>query len=275
MVMRTLDIVKADPAGNITVFVLGAEDMTPPERTRAAKLLLADRELRAEQAGFVTPPDGSGLWRLEMAGGEFCGNAARSLGLFAARRSGFSGRRAFFIETSGASRPVEVDVDCDTGEAAAAIEPPRRLAPLVFDGKQLAVYRFDGITHIIAPGTKADKAAFFAIKRLFEERYGTPDGAVGVMFYSAAEDIMRPAVYVYGTDTLVFESSCGSGSAAFACRIAELDAGKTTVPVRQPGGTITASVTVRDGEPGPIRIGGPVYLSELRFQLDLDRGAAD
>jgi diaminopimelate epimerase len=266
--MRMLDIVKADPAGNITIFVLGAGALAPSERIEAAKLLLADSELRAEQVGFAAPPAEGGLWRLEMAGGEFCGNAARSFGLFAARESGLAGKQTLFVEASGASRPVPVDVDCDTGEAAAAIDPPRRLAPLDFDGKLLAVYRFDGITHIIADDTRADEAAFFAIKRLLEARDGPPRDAVGVMFYDTAENIMRPAVYVYGTDTLVFESSCGSGSAAFACRLAEQDTGKTSVPIRQPGGTITATVSFRDGAVGHIRVGGPVRLSELRFQLD-------
>jgi diaminopimelate epimerase len=143
------------------------------------------------------------------------------------------------------------------------------MLPLVFGGKPLSVYRFDGITHIIAEDMGADETAFFDIKRLFEEREGKPCGAVGVMFYSTAKEFMRPAVYVYGTDTLVFESSCGSGSAALACHLTERGSFKTAVSIRQPGGTITATVTARDGAVERVMIGGHVSLSEMRFRLEL------
>jgi hypothetical protein len=191
IVMRTLDIVIADPAGNVTVFVLGAEDFDAEERVMAAKLLLADSELGAEQAGFVKPPPaGGGLWRLDMAGGEFCGNAARSLGLFAARKMGLTGKHTLNVEVSGAPLPVAVDVDCDTGDAAAMIEPPDSVRPILFDGKPLEVYRFDGIVHIIAEDITPDKGVFFRIKEAFEAVHKNPSGALGVMFFDTAKNKM-------------------------------------------------------------------------------------
>jgi hypothetical protein len=73
----SFEIVIADPAKNITIFVHDRLD-SKPERTEAAKLLLADPSLKAEQVGFVIPPAGNQkYWRLEMMGSEFCGNAAR------------------------------------------------------------------------------------------------------------------------------------------------------------------------------------------------------
>ena len=82
------EIVCANPAGNITIFVLN-----PPrgkaERVQTAETLMVDPDLKAEQVGFVYPPaTPSGLWRLEMAGGEFCGNASRSFWLLDALKSG-------------------------------------------------------------------------------------------------------------------------------------------------------------------------------------------
>ncbi|MCL2320286.1 MAG: hypothetical protein FWC45_09390, partial [Treponema sp.] len=94
-----MKILIADPAKNITVFILEPVE-TPAERRALAMAILADTRLRAEQVGFVTPPSsgkaapgtGAPLWRLDMAGGEFCGNAARSFGLYVARMMGLTGR---------------------------------------------------------------------------------------------------------------------------------------------------------------------------------------
>jgi diaminopimelate epimerase len=265
--MQNLNIVKADPAGNITIFVLNGLNLDAAARTEAAKILLADEELRAEQVGFVyAPVTEDGLWRLSMMGGEFCGNAARSFGLLVARMGKLRGRQRFTVEVSGAMIPVAVDVDCDSGEAAAAIAPPLS-APkgllkggeILFAGKSLPVYRFGGISHVIAEDAAPDKKTFFRIKALFEERFGRTD-ALGVMFYDTAENFMRPAVYVYATESLIFESSCGSGTAALACYNFEKK-NAAVIPVRQPGGIITARLSVEGGRLKHVWIGGKVILS--------------
>ena len=67
-----LDLLRADPAGNITLLVL--TPVSPALRPAAARELL--RRHGAEQAGFLVPPRLGGDCRLEMMGGEFCGNAA-------------------------------------------------------------------------------------------------------------------------------------------------------------------------------------------------------
>jgi diaminopimelate epimerase len=280
-----LDIVKADPAGNITIFVLNCRDLDAAERAAAAKILLADKDLQAEQVGFVFAPTAevsahkaevsaptaevsahkaeNGLWRLTMMGGEFCGNAARAFGLLAARWSGLRGRQQFTVEVSGAPAPVAVDVDCDGGAAAAAIPPPEAGGGIVFDGKTLPVYRFDGISHVIMEDAAPDRRTFFEVKALFEARFGKPD-ALGVMFRDTAEGIMRPAVYVYATESLVFESSCGSGVAAFACyRFEKMNGADALMSVKQPGGVITARVVTEDRRIKHIWIGGGVTLSKL------------
>ncbi|MDR0662871.1 MAG: hypothetical protein LBF80_02170 [Spirochaetaceae bacterium] len=273
IIVKTLNIVKADPAGNITVFVLNGEDLGEAERLRAAGLLLADKALGAEQAGFVSapPPDG-GLWRLTMAGGEFCGNAARSFGLFVARKMGLSGRQTVNVLVSGAEGTLAVDVDCDSGEACAAIPPPYDGGGIYFDGKPLNYYRFGGISHIIACDIEPGAETFFRIKELYESQNNFPRDALGVMFYDTAKKFMRPAVYVYAADTFVFETSCGSGSAALACRIFERlppSAAQQSIPIKQPGGIITVGITGQGKVVKSITIGGRVYLSTAAVQIDL------
>ncbi|GHU74156.1 hypothetical protein FACS189450_14750 [Spirochaetia bacterium] len=89
------------------------------------------------------------------------------------------------------------------------------------------------------------------------------------MFYDTQKQFMYPAVHVAATDSLVFESSCGSGSAALAAwKAAELRDGEYrcgAAPVvwmaAQPGGIIEVRVSKLGGEISSITIGGPVSLS--------------
>ena len=73
-----LRIIMADPAGNRTAIV--RTPVPADQRAQIAAKLLQIKELRAEQVGFETSPVMGGAGRLDMMGGEFCGNAARSYG---------------------------------------------------------------------------------------------------------------------------------------------------------------------------------------------------
>ena len=60
-----------DPAGNMTAIVRGEFDAE--KRVELAKSIM--QQEKAEQVGFETAPVNGGDCRLEMMGGEFCGNA--------------------------------------------------------------------------------------------------------------------------------------------------------------------------------------------------------
>jgi diaminopimelate epimerase len=293
-------VVIADPAKNITAFVLDAVQGRE-ERAALANEIMADPALKVEQVGFVIPPSGfgaasapascsGGLWRLEMMGGEFCGNAARSFGLYAARRMGLKGNVTIPVSVSGAAAPVSVELDVEAGQAAVAIGGP--VSEYLFEyegpparGKSLfQVYVFEGITHVIAPGIMPSKETFYLIKKALEQKAAdagaafsgqkaAPEGAasakpaslpgaLGVLFYDSAPAFMTPAVYVYATGSLVFESSCGSGSAALGCWLSRnlLD-GQWRGEVKQPGGNIEVRVRKESGIIGGISIGGFVDIS--------------
>jgi diaminopimelate epimerase len=83
------------------------------------------------------------------------------------------------------------------------------------------------------------------------------------MFWDGGKNFMRPAVYVEATASLVFESSCGSGTAALAAWLArDLRDGEGYYEAAQPGGIIEARVTKKDGAIRAISIGGAVALSQ-------------
>jgi diaminopimelate epimerase len=320
------EIITADPAGNITVFVLGEVR----DRDRVVRRIMADGSLGAEQVGFVVPPvSPAGHWRLEMMGGEFCGNAARRFGLLAARFLGLSGKAAVTVETSGMDRPLTVRVDMDAGPArpgpgdaaagtgagetdaaAGTAEPgvedgagmagfsgpaeleipgPLRETSILLEGRSLPALVFDGITHVIAPDMAPERERFDTIKKAVEAGSAqrpaggpgarSPAGldagsvsglpALGVMFWDSRKQFMTPAVYVYRSGALVFESSCGSGSAALAVWLDREAAaspdcgGGRRFSIRQPGGIIETRVTRRDGGLS-VSIGGRVTLSGKR-----------
>ena len=85
-----LRLIMADPAGNRTAIV---RTPVPAElRAETAAKIMKIQELRAEQVGFEAVPRLGGAGRLEMMGGEFCGNAARSFGFlcFSERQAALS-----------------------------------------------------------------------------------------------------------------------------------------------------------------------------------------
>ncbi|MDR1904110.1 MAG: hypothetical protein LBQ88_17720 [Treponema sp.] len=263
-----IEIIRADPAGNITILVLPPVDTE--DRLALAQRLLADPALGAEQAGFVVRPEAvpARLWRLEMMGGEFCGNAARSFGLFAAGEEGLRGRIGIKVEVSGMKAPLAVKADTDRGWAEVQIPGPIRHDQLEWEGRSLPVYVFDGITHVIALGLKADEKTFFAIKERLERKGSIPD-ALGLMFWDEHTGKMVPLVYVKNTGSLVAESSCGSGSAAMAVYLSRrLRDGEERVELCQPGGIIEAAVYRQAGEVRSVTIGGKVRLSaRMRFKV--------
>ncbi|MDR1048097.1 MAG: hypothetical protein LBL64_09995 [Treponema sp.] len=261
----TPELVIADPAGNITAFVSGPVE----DRVSLAQTIMADNVLKVEQVGFVTEPDGEArkLWRLEMSGGEFCGNAARSFGLYVAGLSGLSGKHTVSVEISGMKGSVPVRVDTESGAAEVEIPGPVAEKVIEYEGRSLPVIVFDGITHVIAPGFKPAEKMFYGVKEIIEAEGKAPQ-ALGLLFWDEEGREMIPLVYVYATGTLVFESSCGSGSAALGVWLSRnaADSGKGQAEhcfsLRQPGGTIETRVNMENGLVRSVSIGGKVTLTK-------------
>ena len=76
----TIDYLVADPSGNTTILVL--TPVPKEEHSALAAKLLALPGIEAEQVGYVTREAGKPL-RVDMMGGEFCGNASRSAAAWA------------------------------------------------------------------------------------------------------------------------------------------------------------------------------------------------
>ena len=255
-----LRVVRADPAGNITLFVL--DEVAEAGRAAAAAKLMAIPALAAEQVGFVCPPRAGGDGRFEMMGGEFCGNAARAFGMLIARERGAPGRARVLVEIGGCGA-VAVDVDRAAGTARAEMPLPRFVRAVKGADVQGTFVHLGGIAHLVVE--RAPDAAVFGAAEALLAREGELDGlaAYGVVFLHGGR--LTPLVKVVATDTLVWEGSCGSGTlaAAFA-ESAPVRGGVFARDYVQPAGTIRAEVEKKDGAAVSAYIGGAVTVGEAR-----------
>lgn len=280
-----LNVATLDPAGNITLIVT-----TPVDKAAYADIagkLLDMPELRGEQVGFLTRPKLGGTVRLEMMGGEFCGNALRSTGYYYAVKNGIQGNTVVSTEISGSEKPLGVLVDTDHNTAKAEVPLPLSIDSITANGREVRAVVFEGIIHFIVDIPEKEGVPDMTAK---EGLHGMPvsDGlpgideafiqaavdyavrsfgaeAAGVIFLDRTSMFIRPVVYVHGTGSLVHESSCASGSTAAALVLAsDLPDGEYAFDIRQPGGIIEVGVTKSGGVFAELSIGGRVTIDEER-----------
>ena len=249
----TLHVLRADPAGNITLFVL--DPVPVGDRAGVASRLMEGSDV--EQVGFVCLPVMGGAGRMEMAGGEFCGNATRAFGMLMSQRLGRPSRVQ--VEVSGCSAPVAVEVDWSAKTARAQMPLPRSVRLLGPEGCTGTLVDLAGIAHLVVEDVPPGLDFFRKAEPLF---WDIPDlDAYGVIFLDSAKGGITPLVKVPTADSLVWEGSCGSGSLAAAiAQSRNAPDGPFVRTYLQPAGTVEAAVLRRDGEAVSAWIGGSVSL---------------
>lgn len=276
--MRRIDFIKLSPGGNTTILVSDPARPGPGERSAIANQLLDPLHLGGEQVGYIDlaadPPS------LMMMGGEFCGNASRSLAAVLAWKGhpscrpggrGLTGR----VRVSGAKAPLawraepsakgfEVWVEMPTDRAATEVRD------LALEGKPLTAVFMPGICHLMLPVALFPFPALDPAGRAREIRQelGLADReAVGCVWHggggAAGEHRIDPVVWVRDTDSTYHETACGSGTAALGLMLARLGDGPVAAAVRQPSGSLISVTVSRGREGGPLDrvwIGGEVVI---------------
>lgn len=259
-----LDYFLLSPTGNDTVLV-----QTPVPRQLhgavAARLL---ETVGGEQVGFIEPATALDVAaRLQMMGGEFCGNATMALAALLARWDGLpDGQRLDLnLEVSGCALPVHCSIrasgDCWTGTVTMPL--PESTVDVMLETPEgplkTPLVSLPGISHLILPASAGLQEE--ELRRYLPQWHQHLGGdALGALIWDAETSFLDPLVYVPSAGTLVRERGCGSGSAAVGSLIA-LQAGRAmSVPVRQPGGTITVQVEVEGGKVSALTITGQVSL---------------
>lgn len=260
-----LKITMADPAGNRTAFV---ESSVPKEQFAAiGAILLKDPDLRAEQVGFACSTEPGAMGRLEMMGGEFCGNAARSFGMWLGLQAGKRAGDTVPIEISGSHTILEVLIE----EKGASVSMPLPLEMIEISVPEIPgqgnpsledsgfvhypAVVFEGITHVILEHVEPTEALARSV--IQEAARKTNSEAAGAIFIQGEH--MTPVVWVRATDSFIWESSCGSGTLAAAVWLGRnMLAGTYSCELIQPGGILKAEVIHEDNAIIGARIGGPV-----------------
>lgn len=224
---------KWDPSGNTTLF-FAREEKVPRGIIRRA---LEPSGLCAEQAGFAD----LAARTLDMAGGEFCVNAARSFGAcLASALDPEGGENALSLEArvSGWPGPVVLEVRGKkplwsvTAKLSLPDCPQEDLA-----GGRLV--RLPGISHLLLSEERfpmpADKKA--AAMRLLAETGLSEEPAAGIVWWRRGRHGLQiwPVVFVRDLETLYEETACGSGTLALALA-RHVASGEDEFSVRQPGG---------------------------------------
>lgn len=231
-----------DPTGNITALVEDSVDVAL-QPSVAADIMQKHPEV--EQVGFVSF-DGD-LPSLRMAGGEFCGNASMSAAALFALKQNLPIPATLKLSVSGAPEPVAVRLEQREGETfRAAVRMPsakvvQKNSFAYADLKgELPVVQMDGISHILVEPASpffslcSDRAAAeMAVRQWCGELCA--DG-LGLMFVSG--DALTPLVFVPGCDTVFWETSCASGTAAVGMALASETGARIDRTFTEPGGSL-------------------------------------
>ena len=237
-----------DPTKNYTLLV---ETPVPPELQPEIASTLMEVEPLAEQVGFISE-GGDNSINLRMAGGEFCGNAAMSAALVHTLSN--PDCRDVAVRFSGVDICVAVKIADDNGNVRGTVEMPEPLAierialPL---GAELPVVFFPGIAHVITehPMEKsvAEELAPVWCGYLVAE-------AMGIMFFDREKSKLTPLVYVPSSDTMFWENSCASGTAALGYYLRFKKGGGIEAEITEPGGILKISAE----DMGALRLTGSV-----------------
>ena len=251
-------VIRADPSGNITLFVLDPVDA-------AGRPALAERLMRRmgpdiEQVGFACPAREGAEGRLEMSGGEFCGNATRAFGTFLAKQAKLNGQVQIRVEASGCDRIVRVDADLERGTARAEMPLPRLVRQIDLDGICGTLVHLGGIAHLVLEEIDPSESVLERAEPVFTSFPGLD--AYGVIFLNDGK--MTPLVKVPAAHTLFWEGSCGSGTVAAAvAQSEELADGAFVRTYEQPAGSVEATVIRQNGSVIAAYIGGSVRFGEI------------
>lgn len=243
-----------DPTGNITALVETAVDPSDQPSVAAGIMGLYPE---VEQVGFVTfAAAGADVpVSLRMAGGEFCGNATMCSAVLYMIVNDMPGEANVKVRVSGTKDPLDVRLvrrDAVSFDAAVTMPPAVGIDELkLSDGMlpgndvlRLPVVRMEGIAHVVIEpdsgffGLRDDSALAETLLRGWCGVLGAE--CLGMMFLDEGDGVraLTPLVYVPGADTMFWENSCASGSAAAGIYLAAKNGRPVDVTFREPAGSL-------------------------------------
>ena len=256
-----LNYVKMNPVENMTIFIM--DKVARTNHMKIANRLMDYNNLHGEQVGFIEDPtseEGKAIntLRLQMMGGEFCGNATRSLAALAVHNSLIEvekkgNKQEIYLEVSGMDGLIQCTVEGTEREnvyySSVEMPLPTNISDIVmrYNDEDIPLTRVDfpGITHFIVDESKVDDGEkfFLTVKNHMEKENFD---AFGIMFYDFDARFLTPLVYVRSTDSKYWERSCGSGTCALGTALAFKENKSVKEEVSQPGGKLEVNIHSAD-----------------------------
>jgi len=231
-----------DPSGNITALipVLTEKECLP----ETARLAMA-REPFCEQVGFVLPGLKGYDIRLQMAGGEFCGNASLCTASYYCLENGITPgeSRNVSLLVSGAHQILTCKICCLKEKLfLGTINMPtiHEISDYSFSEGRFPLVAMPGICHVMVPEEFGVERAETCIQDWCSKLSAD---ALGIMLLSADYSHITPLVYVPASATLFRENSCASGSSAVGAWISKKAGKRVSLSFTEPGGVLSVSAT--------------------------------
>lgn len=220
--MKILRFYKVSPGGNSTILVM--DPVSRMQRAKIARALMSEHHLQGEQVGFLDLA--SNPVRLDMMGGEFCGNACRATAaVMAWEKVGLKKTAGTWhgkISVSGVEQLLNLKVVLDQERPDYWVEMPLGSAGLAGCIQELepgiGLVSLPGIVHLCLDEQKHPfPANYKAQAQNLRQRYGLSGPAVGCIWYRTDPHYqIKPVVWVQETSSTYFETGCGSGCLAIA-----------------------------------------------------------
>ncbi len=244
--MQKIKYITYIPAGNDTAFVL-KRGYTKEEKKKINDAIMK-KESNIEQVGFVElgkEPE------LEMAGGEFCGNATRS-----AAHYYLEGKEGELILKVNGKDYIKAGIN-EKGEAYCEI-PLYKGNKKMVEKKENGIYqvRMQGMVTIVIEEENAKKylenkdKIKEETKKIIEKYQLTNEEAVGVMYLEREKNMLKinPIVWVNEINTMFYETACGSGTTGVGIVQAYKENKNQKLNIVQPSGNIINITVEKDNE---------------------------
>ncbi|RAW10418.1 diaminopimelate epimerase [Paenibacillus taichungensis] len=263
---QEIDFIKFNPTQNMTVLV--KTDHPAETYPHIAAQIMSYDNVYAEQVGFIggsVKPEAAA--RLEMAGGEFCGNACMALAAFIASENKRVSAEftEIALEVSGTDQLIRCQVKKQQNEYFCQVTMPlpeqieRRTVKYEGIDMEIVIVRYREFIHIVIEVEAFDepiRKRAQALARLLGLTLG--DKLIGILLYNSQSEELAPLIFVPQLDSLIWERGCGSGTASVGAYLAWSRQRKIVQHIKQPGGAIKVMAEWNEAEVKQITIEGSV-----------------
>lgn len=253
MKLEDIKYIKFTPGGNNTALVINNDYSKPEKKIINDYILGFDKSI--EQVGFISKNE----YRLDMAGGEFCGNATRSATMYYLNNKignikiNVNGK---YLLNSG------IDEEGLIYSEMPIIKSTDQIKKI---NEDIYLVKLDGIVFLILEKNSDlnDKEIKEYSLSLLKKYKLTKYEASGVIFLS--NNKIKPIVYVKDINTCFYETACGSGTAAIGIYKSFISKESIEEDIIQPSGKIIKVKTNFNEIVDYVEIKGKVE-SNLKFK---------